>query len=300
MDFVELTAEQRRSFAEDGFLVVSKALTGAEVERLTEAGDRLAGWFLDEETHFRLQHSKRRWAFQLDQRPGLFAEPALVDLVTHPTTVPLVVQLLGPNLHLHSTALLYKKPEPPDYQPYRGWHRDIRIPRDLGHRHLPLVGIKICYCLTDYSQPNSGMTLMARGSHLKDEPLVIPEGTLDPPDEEVCELRLEAGDAVLFENRIFHSRSPNLSDHTAKVFMFGYAYRWMKPEVYLNVLDDELLARVDPITRQLLGGCWDIDDTPDALLEWAERHGVRPPQVPWHVEARPGDAGAHLDRAAGP
>ena len=62
----------------------------------------------------------------------------------------------------------------------RGWHRDIRIPRDLGHEKLPLVGIKVCYCLTDFQQPNCGMTLMARGTHLRTEPLKIAKGEVDP------------------------------------------------------------------------------------------------------------------------
>lgn len=285
MDFVQLTSEQRESFAADGYLVVRGALAPEEVQRLEAAGDRLCRWFLDEATHFGLEHSKRPWAFQLDQRPGLLRERPLVDLVTQSSTVPLIVQLMGANIHLHSTALIYKKPEPPDYKPYRGWHRDIRIPRDLGHRHLPLVGIKVCYCLTDFTQPQSGMTLMARGSHLNDGPLIIPKGQLDPPDEDVRDLELAAGDALLFENRTYHSRAPNLSERTSKVFIYGYAYRWMKPEAYLNVQAPDLMHMKDPITRQLLGGYWDIDDTPDALNEWAELHGVAEPPVPWHVEA---------------
>src|SRR5207249_3637008 len=103
---------------------------------------------------------------------------------------------LSPNIHLHSTALIYKRPERPDSVPFRrGWHRDIRIPKDLGHRALPLVGIKICYCLTDFHGPDCGMTLMARGTHLRDSPLEISKGKVDPTDVEVCDLRLNAGDA---------------------------------------------------------------------------------------------------------
>ena len=85
------------------------------------------------------------------------ARKGVVRFGNHATTVPLVVQLLGPNIHLHSTTLLYKRPESPDIPAFRrGWHRDIRIPKDLGHKQLPRVGIKICYCLTDFFQPNSG------------------------------------------------------------------------------------------------------------------------------------------------
>ncbi len=67
--------------------------------------------------------------------------------------------------------------------------------------------------------------------------------------------------------------------------MYGYAYRWMRPEVYLEVPDERLLERIDPVTRQLLGGYRDIDTPPWALQGWARRHGVTPEPVRWEVEA---------------
>jgi ectoine hydroxylase-related dioxygenase (phytanoyl-CoA dioxygenase family) len=280
LDFVQLTPEQRESFAEDGFLVVPDALSAETVARLVEEGDRLAESLLKKPELFgRPEYN------HLDLRPGLLREEALYALVAHAPTVPLLVQLLSPNIHLHSTALIYKRPESPNAEAFRrGWHRDIRIPRDMGHKGLPLVGIKICYCLTDFHQPNSGLTLMARGSHLITEPLAIPKGQVDPLDVEVCDIRLNAGDALLFENRIFHTAAPNRSNRTSKVLMYGYAYRWMKPEVYLESPDKRLLEKADPITRQLLGGYLDVDTQPWALQHWAKRHGVQPETAPWTVE----------------
>lgn len=280
MDFTRLTPEQRRSFDEDGFLVVRNAVGQDTLDSLLEAGDRRARAFLDKA----LIPEKEEYN-HLDLRPGLLKEEALFALVTHATTVPLVVQLLSPNIHLHSSALIYKRPVSPDGPAFRrGWHRDIRIPRDLGHLHLPRVGIKICYCLTDFHKPNSGMTLFARKTHLNSEPLGVVEGEIDPKDTEVCDLKLNAGDAVLFENRIFHTAAPNRSERVSRVLMYGYAYRWMKPEVYLDTPDEELLAKADPITRQLLGGYRDIDTLPWALQRWAKKHGVAPVPVPWTVE----------------
>jgi ectoine hydroxylase-related dioxygenase (phytanoyl-CoA dioxygenase family) len=280
LDFIRLTAEQRQSFDEDGFLVVPNALTQDVVNRLVEACDRLAESLLNKPALF-----GRPEFNHLDLRPGLLREEALLALVANSTTVPLIIQLLSPNIHLHSTALIYKRPESPHEPPFRrGWHRDIRIPRDLGHKDLPLVGIKVCYCLTDFDQPNGGMTLMARGSHKRSEPLAIPKGQVDPLGVEVCDLRLNAGDAFFFENRIFHTAAPNRSDHTSKVLMYGYAYRWMKPEVYLEFPDKLRLERADSITRQLLGGYLDVDTQPWALQRWAKRHGVQPEAVPWTIE----------------
>lgn len=280
MDFIPLRPEQQQSFAEDGFLVVRDVLDKEMTARLVDSGDRLAEPFFNKPTVLDKPEYNH-----LDLRPGLLKEVALFDLVTNDATVPLVVQLLGPNIHLHSTALIYKRPESPEAPPFRrGWHRDIRIPRDLGHHTLPLVGIKVCYCLTDFQQSDCGMTLMARGSHLRNEPLAIPRGQVDPPDLEVCDLRLNAGDALLFENRIFHTAAPNRSGRVSKVVIYGYAYRWMKPEVYLDVPDQQLLQRADPIARQLLGGYRDVDTPPWALQDWAKRHQVAPANVPWTVE----------------
>ena len=279
MDFVRLEPEQKRSFDEDGFLVVRNALDRTAVGRLIEAGDRLARAFLDKpELPGRPEYNL------LDLRPGLLAEKALFDLVSHSATVPLVVQLLSPNIHLHSTALIYKRPAPQSPPVRFGYHRDIRIPRDLGHESLPRVGIKICYCLTDFHAPRSGMTLLVRRSHKRTDPLPIAKGGIDPVEGELCDLQLNAGDAFLFENRIFHTGAPNLSDRCSKVVMYGYSYRWMKTETYLEIPDARLLSRTDPVTRQLLGGYRDIDTPPWALQRWARRHEVLPEAVPWTVD----------------
>jgi Phytanoyl-CoA dioxygenase (PhyH) len=280
VEFTRLTPEQRQSFDEDGFLVVPNALPAETVGQLTEAADRLAKSFFDKPLL-----SDRPEYNHLDLRPGILREEALLALVTNAATVPLVVQLLSPNIHLHSTALIYKRPESPDAPAFRrGWHRDIRIPRDMGHAGLPLVGIKVCYCLTDFHRSDSGMTLMARGTHLRTTPLAIAKGQVDPCGVEVCDLRMNSGDALLFENRIFHTAAPNQSERTSKVLIYGYAYRWMKPEVYLETLDKRYLEKVSPIARQLLGGYRDVDTPPWALQEWARRHHVAPEAVPWTVD----------------
>jgi len=281
VDFVRLQPEQRKSFDDDGFLIVRNALDAGAVARLVEAGDRLAGSFLTKgELPGRPEYNL------LDLRPGLLAEQALLDIVSHSATVPLVVQLLSPNIHLHSTALIYKRPAPQSPEFRFGWHRDIRIPRDLGHQSLPRVGIKVCYCLTDFHQPRSGMTLLARSSHSRTKPLEIASNEIDPRDHELCDIQLNAGDAFLFENRLFHTGAPNMSDRCSKVVMFGYSYRWMKTEIYLETPDARLLAQRDPVTRQLLGGYRDIDTPPWALQRLARRHGVLPEAVPWTVEIK--------------
>ncbi|HYI12316.1 MAG TPA: phytanoyl-CoA dioxygenase family protein [Thermoanaerobaculia bacterium] len=280
MEFVRLTAEQRKSFDEDGFLVVRKVLDAGTVQRATAAGDMLAQAFLNKpELRDRPEYN------HLDLRPAVATEKPLLDLISHPTGVSYVMQLLGPNIHLHSTALIYKRPSPDAPAFRRGWHRDIRMPKDLGHQFLPRVGIKICYALTDFHESNSGMTLLARGTHMRTAPLVLKKGVVDPEGVEVCDLQLDAGDAFLFDNRLFHTAAPNVSNRTSKVVMLGYAYRWMKQEIYLETLDASYFKQQNPVTRQLLGGYRDIDTPPWALQQFAKRHGAAPEEIPWTVNA---------------
>jgi ectoine hydroxylase-related dioxygenase (phytanoyl-CoA dioxygenase family) len=280
MDFVSLTSDQQRAFAADGFLVVPNALDHETVDCLLSEADALAESFLRKP----VLADKPEYN-HLDLRRGLLKHKALYSLVSHSATVSLIVQLLGPNIHLHSTTAIYKRPENPDAPTFRrGWHRDIRMVRDLGHENLPLAGIKVCYCLTDFQQPNSGMTLMARGTHLRTAPLQIPKGAVDPIDTEVCDLKLKSGDALLFEHRVFHTAAPNRSERTSKVIIYGYSYRWMRPEVYLESPDEQQLLQADPITRQLLGGYRDVDTPPWALDRWAKKHGIPRKSISWTIE----------------
>ncbi|HSS78940.1 MAG TPA: phytanoyl-CoA dioxygenase family protein [Thermoanaerobaculia bacterium] len=278
MKFEKLTPEARQSFEADGFLVVRNALDANQVRELNAATDRLAAEFLAQPP----VHNKP-WYNDLDLRPGLLREPAFLRLVSNPTA-SLIVQLLGPNIHLHSTSLVCKQPEAPDLPPFRrGWHRDMRVAPDLGHDHLPRVGIKIAYCLTDFEPPGSGFTQMARGSHCRCSPLSVPQGAVDPPDYEVCDLALAAGDALLFENRTYHTATPNRSGRLSKKVFYGYAYRWMRPEVYLDPVDPRYLDGADPVARQLLGAQRDIDVDPWPLLDWNRRHEVVHSHAPMTV-----------------
>src|SRR6185503_7263998 len=104
------------------------------MDALVEASDRLAQPLLQKPPL-----TGRPEFNHLDLRPGLLKEEPLLKLVDNGSTVPLVVQLMSPNIHLHSTTLIYKRAEEPNAPTFRrGWHRDIRIPRDLGHENLLL------------------------------------------------------------------------------------------------------------------------------------------------------------------
>ena len=276
MDFVQLTDGQRREFDKNGFLIVRNVLDDNLIAQLTADADRLM------QAHMFDVDGQRTSGLQVHLREGVVQLPSFAPLLSHAATVPLVVQLLGPNIHLHTATITYKDPEP-DGEEHRGWHRDIGLSEDLGHRGLPRVGIKVCYCLTDFLEPRSGLTLMAAGSQLNQTPLQIAKGDVDPAA--VVEARLGAGDALLFENRTFHASAPKRTGGTSKAVFYGYSFRWMKVEANLFPPDARLLENAkDDVERQLLGGYASVDTPPEALRHWAELHGAVSQPIPWTTE----------------
>ena len=227
MDMAFLSEDQRRSFERDGYLHVPGVLSEGEIARYTEPCDRLIAAF--RAGRFRQKPDPGGAYFQL--RDSVIQEPGLRPLLAHSPAVPFIVQLLSPNIHLHTAAVVYKDPEGEDHG-LRTWHRDIGLTPDLGHAGQVRAGIKVCYCLTDFPGPRCGVTMFAPGSHRLQEPLGIPEGEVDPPS--MVELTPRAGDAVLFENRTFHSVAPNTGDRVSKVIIYGYSYRWMRADYHLG------------------------------------------------------------------
>jgi len=137
--------------------------------------------------------------------------------------------------------------------------------------------VKVAYYLTDLTRRNSGVTLFAPGSNQLKKPLERAPGKADP--DEVAELLLEPGDAVIFENRTWHAGGLNLSGQIRKAVMFGYAYTWLAPMDY-KVQSEHLLSKVDAIGRQLLGapadssGRFTYDGTRGPIVDWARKNGV--------------------------
>ena len=103
--------------------MVPEALSAQEVAQLTPVCDRLIEDFERPPDQCYVQ-----------RRPGIVEEPAFHPLLAHSATLPLVVQLLSPNIHLHTTAIIYKFPQDAAAGRERGWHRDIGMTEDLGHR----------------------------------------------------------------------------------------------------------------------------------------------------------------------
>ena len=80
------------------------ALTPREVAQLTAVSDRMT-----EETEREEYQGYNQYYAQ--RRRMIVQEVDFHPLLAHSATVPLVVQLLSPNIHLHTTAIIYKYPQ---------------------------------------------------------------------------------------------------------------------------------------------------------------------------------------------
>ena len=252
MDFTPLSPQQRSQFENDGYLIVRDVLDRPTIDRLVAASDRLIASDIQE------NRQKTPNGLYDGFRNCVAMDDAYLPLLTHPKVVPLVVQIMGPNLWLFTSHLIYKHPDPegtPTTKREPGWHRDIAgVDSDLGMANTPMLDIKVAFYLTDLTEPNSGATMVAPGTnHLKTW-LKPPDGRIDPVD--AVEPSLQAGDCLLFENRTWHAASANLSGRTRKVVMIGFTYLWLRPADFM-VQPDSLIAKADPIARQFLGGLKD-------------------------------------------
>lgn len=270
----ELSDSQRNQFRDEGYLIIRNALDEDAISRVIEAGDRLIA------TDARLNRYQTS-EFYDGFRNCITMDEAFVPLLTNEVALPLVIQLLGSNLQLSTSHLIYRHPDPPgtpNSVRRPGWHRDGgRTQLDLGQGNYPRLGLKCAFYLTDLSEPNSGVTMLAPGSNQLKERIEIPAGEVDPAN--ALEPLLNPGDCVIFEYRTWHAGAPNFTDRTRKAIMIGYCYRWLKPMDYVKQ-SPEFVDKLSDIERYLVGE--EIDDTLEfqpqgginPLNEWCERHNI--------------------------
>ena len=276
MEFVKITSEQKRQFDEEGYLIMRGALDSETVSSLIEAGDRLVA-------SDRVLNRQRRPGGLYDGfRNCVSMDDAFLPLITNPKVFAIVAQLLSPYLSLLTSHLIFRHPDPPgspDTGRLPGWHRDHYMSmRDLGDQHIPRHSLKVAYYLTDLSEPNSGVTMMAAGSNQLKERIEIPEGQADPATK--VEPLLNPGDCVFFENRTWHAGAANLSGRIRKAVMIGYCYDWITPTDYRQQAP-ELVEKLTPFERYLVGEPVDDSEQFDftgganPIADWCAENGYK-------------------------
>jgi ectoine hydroxylase-related dioxygenase (phytanoyl-CoA dioxygenase family) len=180
---------------------------------------------------------------------------AFLSLLDHPATLPIVVDLLGWNIFMHHCHLDVHPPESPDPDPRWMWHQDGgRQNLDLETEPRPRMSVKVAYFLSDCGEPGRGNFRVIPGSHRRNtlpRPGEHDQGSADP--EGAVPVLARPGDAVVFDRRLWHMRSRNLSDVTRRALFTAYTYRWVRARDDL-VVRSELAGSITPLRAQLLGG----------------------------------------------
>jgi ectoine hydroxylase len=275
-----LTDDQRATFDELGYLKVPNALSPTMVDHLLEAHGRV---YEEEKQAGRLGANGSLHLFAFVLRDPLFLE--LLDL---PTTFGLVTGFLGWDIYMYHCHLDQHPPLPGPSKPVWGWHQDG------GRQNLeieteptrPRLSVKVAYFLSDVSEPGRGNFTIIPGSHkLNRIPRPEhPELGFEPP-EGAEPVLADPGTAVIFDRRLWHSRSDNLSDVTRKAVFMGYTYRWIRPRDDYPI-DPEWLATLSPVRQQLLGkgldamSHWALGDDTYPLRDWLKERGLLNPAIP--------------------
>ncbi len=244
-------AGTRGSLERDGYVLLPSTLTPDRVGDLVDAVDGV--W------------SRHRDAAAGPGAPALHLlafltqDERFVELVDHPPVLDLVVEILGPNIFVYHCHLDVHPTEPPA-SPTWMWHQDGGIVnRDLETDPRPRLSLKVAYFLTDLSEPGRGNFVVIPGSHLWNRLERPPRDDLDPAG--AVPVLAHPGDAVVFDRRLWHKRSPNVSDVTRKALFYAYTYRWIRPRDEMPI-PSELDGSLTPVRRQLLGG------SEDAMRLW--------------------------------
>jgi ectoine hydroxylase-related dioxygenase (phytanoyl-CoA dioxygenase family) len=266
-----LSDEQLEDFERDGFVLVRAVLDPARRAALRAAAER-------EDAAYRSEPGVGPHHV-LNRHDLVACDRAFLELIDHPLALDVAWRTLGWNVQLHHTQLVVTPPAPTGAHPGGyGWHRDNnRMNRELAVDEQPRISVKIAWFLSDVPEPGMGNLCVDPGSHRArrselPDPDAVPDGAV--------EVTAQAGDALVFDRRIWHAASTNVSDRTRIVLFYGYSFRWVRPKSAFDPHVVLLLAGDDPIRRQLLGACttangaYDPLDDDVPLREWIrQRYG---------------------------
>jgi ectoine hydroxylase len=261
-----LTDAERDAFERDGYLLVPEALDSTLCGAVHDAA-RTADTAFRAELGVGPHHV-------LNQHGLLGRAPAYLDLVDLATTFPKVWGILGWHIQVFHTQLIVTPPAPAGaHRGAYGWHQDNnRMNLDLAIALQPRISLKVGYFLSDLPMPGMGNLCVVPASHRAGRPKL---GADEQPDGAI-ELTARAGDAVIFDRRLWHSASTNASAVTRVFVTVGYSHRWLRPKSEMDLT--ALRESVGPIRRQLLGATssangW-YEPTPDdvPLREWIRVH----------------------------
>ena len=247
--YTPISDADRTAFARDGFLLIPSALTPGLWTRAVTAANRI---YEEELAAGRLRPDRSVHLLGMIHRDPVFA-----DLLDYAPTFRYVWSLLGWNVYSHHNHLdVHPGFQPAEHVPWN-WHQDgYRQNSDVDAAQRPMLSLKVAFALSDMASPGRGATKVIMGSHVRNALAGRPASASDAYDEPdgAQEVIARAGDAFIFDRRLWHSRSLNISALTRKIVFIGYTHRWIRPLDETDYRRDAAwFADLSPLRRQLLG-----------------------------------------------
>ena len=260
----QLTAEEYENFIDGGYFIVKNAISEEKLDVIEKRMDQIdadvrkMGW--DEYRNREIGPHNNLIYPDFIPKSGFF-----IELLDNPKVFPKVYGLLGENQFLYYSDLVVTPPRLEKNESGKveinDWHQDSgRVNREIFNGTnikffdptVPRLSLKVGYFLSDCTEPNRGNMYIIDGSHLWNF-----KGLNDDDiDSYTKPILADRGDAVIFDRRLYHSRSENDSDITRKMLFYGYAYRWMQGHIYNSIvlmsIYEDLLENY-PVRQQLLG-----------------------------------------------
>lgn len=231
-----LTAEQKRQFDEDGFIVLKDAFSEGEIDQVEEAIDPL-----EQEHERRLRATEGEndisSADAITFTGHIVKKSSVLKAFAgHPVFADICHDLIGDDVRLYWDQSVYKKSGKPQEFP---WHQDN------GYTYVePQQYLTFWVPLVDVDE-NNGCPWIAPGMHKLGtlEHWFTPIGLKcldDVPDAVPAEA--DRGDVIIFSSLSPHRTGPNLKPGTVrKAYILQYA-----PDGAVAIKDGERVAQDDP------------------------------------------------------
>jgi ectoine hydroxylase-related dioxygenase (phytanoyl-CoA dioxygenase family) len=276
---LNMTPDQKKAWSQDGLIVVPGALPGPRLELLKARVRQFYGRFvsgeisnysLDSETascmpdlwQKLLAYPRDRQTFK---RWNIVSDGAdFIDLVDHKPVFDLIVEIMGANIQVSRAQMIVI---PQGVQEQAFLHTDSGT---LGQCFsapgcVPLM-VSVQYFLTDLEGENEGNFAYVPGS----QHTPFPEEEGNPGGGQTSgftqgvnlpgrtQVRIRAGDAVIFPHSLWHGASLNNGEKARLSLIYGYSPLFVRPYDYVSQPDHVLAECRSFRQRRLLGdfGSW--------------------------------------------
>jgi hypothetical protein len=263
-----LTEEEQRQWDEDGYLHIRSALPRDQVSSLAHTLLGLHEKFVEG------LGDKAFWCDVFDAgnnrdlsiARGVKWVPEIAGLFDHPGAFGKILGVMGPYIQVLGSELFFRYPS---VEPLVDFHTDVGPSlRNAGPAGKRQVQIKAQFFLTDTLEPDHGNFTVVPGSHRMDFPGKIGYRDVDKP----VQILAGAGDVVLFPLSLGHGVAPSTGSGMRVSVIVRYGQLFCRPVDYWTTPEAEILHRLTPRQRRLLGDL-------GAHSQPADFYGAKPDQL---------------------